>query len=97
MDTGKKTIFLVDDHIANLKIGINTLSGHYNVTTMNSGGRLLKMLEKNDPDLILLDVDMPEMSGHETIRQIKSNEKTKNVPVIFLATQSDGDYELEGL
>ena len=83
MDTGKKTIFLVDDHVINLKIGANTLEEFYNVTTLNSGAKLLKMLEKNRPDLILLDIEMPEMSGYETIELIKSNESIRDIPIIF--------------
>ena len=97
MNTGRKTIFLVDDHIANLKIGASALTELYNVTTLNSGAKLLKMLEKNSPDMILLDIDMPEMSGYEAIRHIKSNEKTKHIPVMFLTGQTDNQSELEGL
>jgi putative two-component system response regulator len=59
-----KTIFLVDDDLTNLTIGANTLAGEYNVITFNSGVRLLKALERKVPDLILLDVDMPEMDGY---------------------------------
>ena len=93
----RKSIFLVDDHIANLKIGAATLEKHYNVTTLNAGARLLKMLEKNHPDLILLDIDMPEMNGYEAIQHLKANDDTKNIPVIFLTAHSDGASELEGL
>ena len=97
MGTDRKTIFLVDDDLTNLTIGSNTLSEVYNVFTLNSGARLIKMFEKRMPDLILLDVEMPEMNGYETIQLIKSNEKTKNIPVIFLTAQSDAENELKGL
>ena len=96
-NTNKKSIFLVDDHIINLKIGANTLEEFYNVTTLNSGKRLLKMLEKNKPDLILLDIEMPEMSGYEAILHIKAKEDTKHIPIIFLTAHSDSDSELKGL
>ena len=97
MSTVRKTIFLVDDDITNLTLGSNTLNDIYDVFTLNSGVRLIKMLEKRIPDLILLDVEMPEMNGYETIRQIKSKEDTSNIPIIFLTAQSDGESELEGL
>jgi putative two-component system response regulator len=97
MSSDRKTIFLVDDDITNLAIGNNTLSGHFNIFTLNSGARLLKMLEKRIPDLILLDVEMPDMNGYETLKFIKEKEETRNIPVIFLTAQSDDKSELDGL
>ena len=93
----RQTIFLVDDDTTNLSIGNITLNTVYDVFTMTSGIRLLKMLEKLIPDLILLDVEMPVMNGYETIRRIKANEKTKDIPVIFLTGHHDVESELEGL
>ena len=97
MEADRKTIFLVDDDITNLTIGDNALSDYYNVFTINSGATLLKMLERRIPDLILLDVEMPEMNGYETIKRIKLNPATSNIPVIFLTAQSACEDELEGL
>jgi putative two-component system response regulator len=65
--------------------------------TFNSGERLLKALEKKNTDLILLDVDMPEMNGYEVIRQIKGNKMLSHIPVIFLTAKNDSVSELEGL
>jgi len=93
----RSTIFLVDDNITNLTMGRNVLAKHYSVATVDSGERLLKMLEKAIPDMILLDVEMPEMDGYEVIKIIKSKNETKNIPVIFLTAKTDGDSELEGL
>ena len=97
MDADRKTIFLVDDDITNLTIGDQALSDYYNVFTINSGTTLLKMFERRLPDLILLDVEMPEMNGYETIKRIKSNPVTGDIPVIFLTAQSTCEDELEGL
>ena len=97
MGVDKKTIFLVDDDITNLTVGDRALSDFYHVFTINSGATLLKMLERRIPDLILLDVEMPDMSGYETIKHIKSDFATSDIPVIFLTAQSALEDELEGL
>lgn len=97
MNIDRKTIFLVDDDLTNLAIGNKALNDVYDVFTLNSCTRLFKMLEKRIPDLILLDVEMPEINGYETIKLIKSREDTKNIPVIFLTAQSDMENELKGL
>jgi putative two-component system response regulator len=97
MGTERKTIFLVDDNLTNLTVGKTALAEHYNVFTLNSGEKLLKMLEKNIPDLILLDIEMPEMNGYDVIKIIKNKDKTKHIPVIFLTARDDAEGELEGL
>jgi putative two-component system response regulator len=97
MDEKRKTIYLVDDNMTNLTLGKNTLVKHYKVFTMNSGAFLLNFLEKNIPDLILLDVEMPEMDGYEVIKILKTKRETKDIPVIFLTAKTDGDSELKGL
>jgi putative two-component system response regulator len=58
---------------------------------------LLKRLEKRIPDLILLDIEMPEMSGYDVIKEIKGKPETERIPVIFLTSKSDEKNELEGL
>jgi len=97
MGIGQKTIFLVDDDVTNLAMGNDTLSPFYKTVTINSGVRLLKMLESHIPDLILLDVEMPEMNGYETIKILKQKEETKGIPVVFLTAHNDTESELEGL
>jgi len=97
MDKKRKTVFLVDDDMTNLTIGKKALSSVYNVFTLDSGAYMLEMLENLHPDLILLDVNMPEMDGHEAIERLKTNEKTANIPVIFLTALTDEAMELKGL
>jgi len=93
----RKTIFLVDDDLTNLTIGDEVLSEYYNVFTLSSGALLLKMLERHIPDLILLDVEMPEMNGYETIKRLKKTIETSHIPVIFLTAKTDSESELKGL
>jgi len=97
MENDRKKIILVDDNITNLNIGRNVLIGEYDVITVPSGEKLLKILDKILPDLILLDIEMPEMNGYETIKILKSKEETAHIPVIFLTAKGDVGSELEGL
>ncbi|MCL2187467.1 MAG: response regulator [Defluviitaleaceae bacterium] len=93
----KKTLFLIDDDLTNLNIGSTALSPHYHVVTFNSGARLLKALQKKLPDLILLDIDMPEMDGFTTLKRVREIEAASKIPVIFLTAKTDSNSELEGL
>jgi len=97
MKDGRKIVFIVDDEPTNLTIAANALSDHYNVFTFNSSANLMKRLEKQIPDVILLDVEMPDMNGYETIKKLKENDKTKDIPVIFVTARSDTDSEFMGL
>ncbi|MDL2236641.1 response regulator [Christensenellaceae bacterium OttesenSCG-928-K19] len=97
MDNSRKKIMLVDDNVTNLVIGKNVLSDKYDVFTIPSGEKLFKLLEKTTPDLILLDIEMPEMNGYDVIRRLKEGEGTKHIPVIFLTAKNDTGSELEGL
>ena len=97
MDTKQKTIFLVDDDMTNLHVGKRALSNFYNVYTLGSGRAMLDLLKKVTPDLILLDINMPGMDGYETIKHVKGNEKTANIPVIFLTAHNEKTAVMEGI
>jgi len=97
METKRKAIFLVDDDMTNLTIGKKALTGVYSVFTLNSAAVMFEMLENLTPDLILLDVNMPEMDGHKAIKILKANAKTTHIPVIFLTALNDEEMELQGL
>ena len=92
-----KDILLVDDNMINLQIGINILEKKDNVITAPSAQKMFRLLEGNKPDIILLDIDMPEMSGYEAIKTLKSKPESKDIPVIFLTARSEPDDELKGL
>ena len=93
----KQTIILVDDNVVTLKAGKDIIKDHYHVFTVPSGKKLFALLSNVKPDLILLDIKMPEMDGYEVIKELKSKENTKDIPVIFLTALSDAENELEGL
>lgn len=97
MTNERKKIVLADDHIANLTMGRNALCGEYEVFTVPSGEKLLTLLAKITPDLVLLDIEMPGLNGYETIKIIKSQPHTARIPVIFLTARNDPGSELEGL
>jgi len=93
----RKTIFLVDDEIINLKMGKNALIDSYNVFAIESGESMLELIDDVTPDLILLDVKMPDMDGYEAIRRLKANKKTAEIPVVFLTSLNNEEMELKGL
>jgi putative two-component system response regulator len=97
MKNERQKIFLVDDNIANLTAGKTMLKDHFDVFPMPSGAKLFDILEKVRPDLILLDVEMPEMNGYEVIKKLKEDQKNRDIPVIFLTGHNDPGGELEGL
>ena len=97
LEARRETIIIVDDDTINLIVARNTLSEKYDVFTAPSGEKLLSLLEKAMPDLILLDIEMPEMNGYEVIQQLKSTEKTMHIPVIFLTAKIDPINEVKGL
>ncbi|NLG05849.1 MAG: response regulator [Clostridia bacterium] len=92
----KKVILVVDDTVINLTYASEVLDQIYKVIPAKSGIKALELLEKITPDLILLDIEMPEMDGYETIKKIKNNPKNANIPVIFLTAHSDKENELTG-
>ncbi|MDR2552656.1 MAG: response regulator [Treponema sp.] len=96
MENDRKLIMLVDDNPANLRIGKNVLSGHYTVATAPSAAKMFFLLENNRPDLILLDIDMPEMDGFEAIKILKDKTETRDIPVIFLTGKTESGDEDEG-
>ena len=99
MDASKPniTILAVDDTPSNIDLVRGVLSETYLVQAATSGKMALKIVEKKIPDLILLDVMMPEMDGYDVCNALKSNEKTKDIPVIFLTAKAQVEDETKGL
>ena len=93
----REIIVLVDDDIANLKIGRNALIKNYEVYTAPSAAKLFELLNMCSTQLILLDINMPDMDVYETIKTLKNNPDAADITVIFLTAKSDPYSELEGL
>ncbi len=92
----KDLILVVDDQPNNLKVIASILQDDYVLSFANNGLNALKMLEKKMPDLILLDVMMPDMDGYEVCRRILSDPKSKHIPVIFLSAKTNIDDIVKG-
>ncbi len=92
----KMKILAVDDNATNLATIEQELKVKYDVISVISGRRALKVLYKEKVDLILLDVQMPVMDGIETLRQIRGLEAGQTVPVIFLTAMKDKNTVIEG-
>lgn len=98
MSESKASILIVDDTPANLTLMAGLLQDAYQVRAVTSGEKALKIaFSDNPPDLILLDIMMPEMDGHEVCRRLKADDKVREIPVIFLTAMSEEDDEEKGL
>jgi two-component system sensor histidine kinase/response regulator len=91
------TVLIVDDNLNNVKIIALTLrSLNFKLVIATNGMTAIEMVEKTKPDLVLLDVMMPEMDGYETCRIIKSKEENKNLPIVFLTALTDKENTVKG-
>ena len=93
----KNIVLIVDDDTSNLMELTHILKADYKVYAVRDGKAAIKNANEYSPDVILMDVVMPEMSGFEVIVELKKAEKTKEIPVIFITGMRDNSNELEGL
>jgi CheY-like chemotaxis protein len=90
-------ILIVDDNLVSLKQISALLSKDYDVSLAKSGEMALQICAQKQPNLILLDVEMPDMDGFETITRLKADGNLKNIPVIFLTGNSDAGTQAKCL
>lgn len=93
----RKRILAVDDAVIILRRITDALEEYYDVITVSSGARALKYLEKEKPDLILLDIRMMPKDGFETLKEIRAMEDRADIPVIMLTGVEDKEYVMEGI
>ncbi len=95
--TTRPLIVAIDDSPVVLRFITRAVSEMYDCKTATSGEEGLLLIANENPELILLDVEMPDMSGFDTIKILKQNPATVNIPVIFLTGKNDVEFELEAL
>jgi len=91
------TVFVVDDNPVNLATAKQALSRNYRVLTIPSAEKMFSLFSKVMPDIILLDIEMPEMDGFAAISKLMANELTSRIPVMFLTASRDTEVEAKGL
>ncbi|MEL6938750.1 MAG: response regulator, partial [Cyanobacteria bacterium J06598_1] len=90
-------IMVVDDTPANLHLLIKVLTEKgYHIRPITEGTLALTSAQSSPPDVILLDIQMPEMDGYEVCRRLKADERTRNIPIIFLTVLDDEDSIVKG-
>ena len=97
MTLKQKKILAIDDNLTNLTAIKNILKSLYEVYTAPSVAKMFDLLTKIKPDMILLDVEMPELNGYEAARILRNNPDYSNIPLIFVTSKNDPASEVEGL
>lgn len=96
MTQKRATVLVVDDSPVNLHLAMSILKNDYRVKVANNGPAALELATSAPPDLILLDVSMPEMDGFEVCRRLKANPATSLIPVVFLTSKTEIEDEKMG-
>ena len=80
----RNSLLIVDDEVANIRLLSSILGSEYKLFAVTNGPDAIEAAENHSPDIILLDVIMPEMDGYAVMSALKNSEKTKNIPVIII-------------
>lgn len=91
------TVLIVDDVPANIRLLAEGLASEYEILFATSGAEALRIAEEQRPDLVLLDVMMPEMDGYAVCSRLKARPETEGIPIIFVTAATEDEYELRGL
>lgn len=97
MDAKRPVLLIVDDNPLNIQLLYRVFSSDHQVFMTTSGEMALPICREKQPDLVLLDVEMPGMDGYATCRQLKEDAETCHIPVIFVTAHNDEDTETSGL
>ena len=93
-----QTVLIVDDEPANISLLNEVLKTDYRIMVAKDGKRALLVAQSNPPpDLILLDIVMPELDGYEVLKRLKADEDTKKIPIIFVTSKNKDEDETKGL
>lgn len=98
MSDDRQTLLVIDDAPSNIEVIKNILVDKYRVKVATSGTAGIKIaLKEPRPDLILLDIVMPDMDGYEVCRQLKENPLTASIPILFVTGTADDEEKFKGL
>jgi PleD family two-component response regulator len=97
MGNERKKIIAVDDNVENLTALKNTLKTTYDTYPCPSAEKMFSLLEHVQPDIILLDIEMPQMNGYEAAQKLKSSDKFREIPIMFLTSMEDEESKKKGL
>ena len=98
MNNDKKIILVVDDAPDNIQLLSGLLKADYKVKAATSGDKAITIANKSpQPDLILLDVVMPEMDGHEVCQKLKNDASTKHIPIVFVSGNTSDEEVKQGM
>ena len=95
-DNGKNSVLVVDDENSNLEVLISILAPEYTVYMTKSGSAAIEMANKYLPDIILLDILMPDMNGFDVLAALKASDKTRNIPVVIITGLDSIEDEEKG-
>lgn len=95
--SAREKILVVDDEPINVQMLAEGLSKHYQVLVASVGQEAIRICLAQQPSLVLLDINLPDMSGYEVCKALKSNPETKHVPIIFITGMDSDESELKGL
>jgi PleD family two-component response regulator len=95
--SGRNSILIVDDEMMNLKILLTFLQSEYAVYTAKNGPTAIEIANRVLPDLILLDIMMPEMDGYEVLSVLKNSDRTRDIPVVIISGLNGMEEEEKGL
>jgi len=93
----KKTVLVVDDVASNIDILLEILDEDYDVSVAMDGESALEFIAEAAPDIVLLDIMMPGMSGYEVCERLKADDQSKHIPVIFVTGKTDAEDQHKGL
>ena len=93
----KARLLVVDDQPINIQVMYQAFAGEYQVFMATTGAQALDICKSNPPDLVLLDIVMPEMDGFEVCTRLKADDTTSHIPVIFVTAHTDAAQETHGL
>jgi putative two-component system response regulator len=96
MNTTRSLVLIVDDNATNIDLLVNTLKDDYRLGIMKKGSAALEYAAKYHPDLILLDIMMPEMDGYEVCSRLKANPDTQAIPIIFITAMTETINKTKG-